>query len=573
MKNQIHATILGILTLVAPWAHSQSTAFTYQGRLTLGGAPVSGNWDITFKLYDDASAGSQVGGTLTNTAVAVNDGLFTTTLDFGTNFPGASRWLEVAARTNGSGPFATLNPRNAITPTPYAIYSANAGTAASANSVSAASITGTLPLAQLPPAVLTNNSGSVNLTGTFTGNGAGLTNVANIFRWQVVSGTNQQAQPNTGYVMANTNQMTITLPVSPSVGDSLRVFGMQNAGSWKIAQNAGQLVLGWSLNLHNQTGGAAWNAVASSADGSKLVAVVGNGQIYTSTDSGANWTAHETSRAWRSVASSADGSKLVAVVQGGQIYTSTDSGTNWTAHESNRNWGQVASSADGVKLVAVVEYGGIYTSTDSGTNWTERDSLRNWFRVASSADGSKLVAAVWYGQIYTSTDSGTNWTARESSRPWYSVASSADGSKLVAVTCGQQRYTSTDSGVTWTAGGSNDCWVAVASSADGSKLVAANGSEQKIYTSTDSGTNWTARGFNANQIASSADGSKLVAANLYLYTSTDSGLTWTTSQTTLPSTTPGTTGYVTGDPWSYIELVYIGNNQFLPVSWSGVSGY
>lgn len=45
------------------------------------------------------------------------------------------------------------------------------------------------------------------------------------------------------------------------------------------------------------------------------------GQIYTSTDSGANWTARETNRTWRAVASNSDGTKLVAVVIGGQIYT------------------------------------------------------------------------------------------------------------------------------------------------------------------------------------------------------------------------------------------------------------
>src|ERR1019366_7252946 len=68
-----------------------------------------------------------------------------------------------------------------------------------------------------------------------------------------------------------------------------------------------------------------WNSVASSADGTKLVAVDGApGQIYTSTYSGTNWTAGEINpdfdggntniyRAWRSVASSADGTKLVAV--------------------------------------------------------------------------------------------------------------------------------------------------------------------------------------------------------------------------------------------------------------------
>ena len=224
-----------------------------------------------------------------------------------------------------------------------------------------------------------------------------------------------------------------------------------------------------------------WNSVASSADGTKLIAAVGFGNLYVSTDSGTTWTACETNRLWLSVASSADGTKLVAA-GGTQIHVSTDSGTNWTAHESTRNWISVASSADGTKLVAAVGGGQLYVSTDSGTNWTARESNRGWHSVASSADGTKLVAAVYEGQLYVSTDSGATWTARESDRRWYSVASSADGTKLVAAVVGGQLYTSTDSGATWTACESNRDWWAVASSADGNKLIAAVSGGQ-LYTS------------------------------------------------------------------------------------------
>ncbi|MEK7674456.1 MAG: CHRD domain-containing protein, partial [Verrucomicrobiota bacterium] len=80
---------------------------------------------------------------------------------------------------------------------------------------------------------------------------------------------------------------------------------------------------------------------------------------------GAVWTARESDRGWTSVASSADGTKLVAgVYNGGQIYTSTDSGVTWTARASSGNWYSVASSADGTKLVAVDgSPGQIYTSS------------------------------------------------------------------------------------------------------------------------------------------------------------------------------------------------------------------
>jgi hypothetical protein len=63
--------------------------------------------------------------------------------------------------------------------------------------------------------------------------------------------------------------------------------------------------------------------VASSSDGTKLVAAGWGDYIYTSWDSGATWTEKGTRQDWSSVASSSDGTKLVAVVNGGYIYTSS----------------------------------------------------------------------------------------------------------------------------------------------------------------------------------------------------------------------------------------------------------
>ncbi|MEI6305034.1 MAG: hypothetical protein WCP09_03415, partial [Candidatus Taylorbacteria bacterium] len=250
-----------------------------------------------------------------------------------------------------------------------------------------------------------------------------------------------------------------------------------------------------------------------------------------------SWVARESVRAWKSVASSANGTKLVAVSSGGRIYVSIDSGVTWTARESSRSWYSITSSADGTKLAAVVYGGQIYTSTDSGVTWTARDFSRQWNRIASSADGTKLAAVVYDGQIYTSTDSGLTWTARDSRRLWQSITSSADGTRLVAV--GGFIYTSTDSGVTWTARESNRIWTSVASSADGTKLAAVVGNGQ-IYTSINSGLNWTARDSPRNwfSITSSADGTKLAAVvggsyTGQIYTSTDSGVTWNISSLAL----------------------------------------
>ena len=125
MKNKLIA-VLG-LTLLATLNHqlstlfAQSTAFTYQGRLDDGAGPATGSYDLTFALYDAASGPAQVAGTLTNTATLVSNGLFTVTLDFGNQFPGADRWLEIAVRTNGAALFTTLDPRQRITAAPYAV--------------------------------------------------------------------------------------------------------------------------------------------------------------------------------------------------------------------------------------------------------------------------------------------------------------------------------------------------------------------------------------------------------------------------------------------------------------------
>jgi len=126
---------------------AQTNAFTYQGRLSDTNGPVNGQYDFTFQLFDAASGGNQVSLTITNANVAVNNGLFSVLLEFGSGaFNGADRWLQVGVRTNGStGAFAALSPLQLLTPTPYSLYASNAAnavTAVTATSVNTNSITG-----------------------------------------------------------------------------------------------------------------------------------------------------------------------------------------------------------------------------------------------------------------------------------------------------------------------------------------------------------------------------------------------------------------------------------------------
>jgi len=103
------------------------TAFTYQGRLTDDGAPANGTYDLTFALYNDPTAGVQVGGTVTKDDVSVNDGLFTVTLDFGNVFDRTALYLEIGVRPGSdTGAYTTLAPRQPLTASPYASYALKA---------------------------------------------------------------------------------------------------------------------------------------------------------------------------------------------------------------------------------------------------------------------------------------------------------------------------------------------------------------------------------------------------------------------------------------------------------------
>lgn len=108
----------------------QTTAFTYQGSMQTSGNPANGNYDFEFKLFDLASAGSQQGSTLQRLNVAVTNGSFNVSLDFGAGtFPGADRYLDVAVRTAGGGAFTPLTPRQKVNSSPYSVKSLNSSSA------------------------------------------------------------------------------------------------------------------------------------------------------------------------------------------------------------------------------------------------------------------------------------------------------------------------------------------------------------------------------------------------------------------------------------------------------------
>ena len=103
--------------------------FTYQGQLRNAGALVNGPVDLRITLWDSDVAGGQVGPINNYQAVPITEGRFALGLNFGaTAFDGSNRWVQLEFRSPaGSGQYLTLNPRDKIMATPYAMFALNGG--------------------------------------------------------------------------------------------------------------------------------------------------------------------------------------------------------------------------------------------------------------------------------------------------------------------------------------------------------------------------------------------------------------------------------------------------------------
>jgi hypothetical protein len=134
MLNKLYksiALLFLLIVMLAGLARAQGTAFTYQGRLTDGSNPADGMYDMQLKIFDNPAVGfgTQVGPTITLSTVQVENGVFTVLLNFGAGvFTGPTRFLEIGVRPTGSpAPYTILDPRQAITTTPYALRASTAG--------------------------------------------------------------------------------------------------------------------------------------------------------------------------------------------------------------------------------------------------------------------------------------------------------------------------------------------------------------------------------------------------------------------------------------------------------------
>ena len=142
-------------------------------------------------------------------------------------------------------------------------------------------------------------------------------------------------------------------------------------GAVYISNNSG---VNWTAVNPSGVANTGYRAVTVSADGTTITVACNNARIYTSTDGGATWTSSrpapsDTALSWQAMAASADGTKLVLASIGYEyVFTSIDKGATWTPHNvaGDVRWYRGAvMSADGKKIAIVAENDFVWTS--SGT--------------------------------------------------------------------------------------------------------------------------------------------------------------------------------------------------------------
>ena len=351
-----------------------------------------------------------------------------------------------------------------------------------------------------------------------------------------------------------------------------------------------------------------WTALTFSADGTRVLAAGWDANnthrevVYASPDLGQTWSLSSSSQGFDSllqIASSSDGATLVATSGsvGGSVFTSTNSGVDWTASPISGNFGAdcVAISADGMQMVAIDSLA-VWASQDGGDTWVQTwDALQSTpfsfvslVSIAMSGDGTRLVGVDNSAQVYSSGDLGASWTTSWGpAEHLEAICGSRDGTRLVTAPFGGGIYISTNSGSGWvnvsepevlglltSAPAAN--WRAIACSDDGTNLVACESPTAardpgQIYVSHNRGADWTLTSAPLarwSALASSADGSKLVAVagdtfgwvNVTNYSgpiisSADFGQSWT--QTSAPLA-----------PWSSVACSTNGD-RLLAATWDG----
>lgn len=247
MSTKLFISIFAFVLFFTISTFAQTSAFVYQGKLNDGALAATGTYQFQFKLYDAASGGNQIGQAITDLPATVTGGIFAVNLDFGANsFDGAPRYLEIGVRLSGSAqPYTLLNPRQAITSTPYAVKSLKANEATTAITANDSLNLGNIPAAQYTQ----NNDARLSDARTPTA----------FSTYYVQNGTSQQANSNFNVsgegkanVLSATTQFNIGTNRILSNGGFQNLFVGADAGTNNAAGGTSNSFVGTFAGQNNQ---------------------------------------------------------------------------------------------------------------------------------------------------------------------------------------------------------------------------------------------------------------------------------------------------------------------------------
>jgi photosystem II stability/assembly factor-like uncharacterized protein len=289
---------------------------------------------------------------------------------------------------------------------------------------------------------------------------------------------------------------------------NLRISGLFAEDRTLIAFNDS----GFFLSANN---GASWSRVRTAANGmgdlfggdSILYSAVRFGVasgIYGSTDSGNTWTL--LTGGGPEIIASKDTRIIFSTDPrtSGEVYESTDNGANWKNISSGLTNRDITSFAltDSV-LLGGTEYGGVYRSTDNGASWHEANTglpAQCGLSVTSLAlSGGNLFAGTWGGGIFRSSNDGASWREINDGLGIKHVLSLAvRGTKIFAGTNLGGVFLSENEGEHWTAVNNGlpiDHTVLHSlplAFCDTVLFTAIKSLSGGIFRTTDNGANWTA---------------------------------------------------------------------------------
>ena len=133
------------------------------------------------------------------------------------------------------GAFTALLPRQQITPTPYAIFAKPPDHVS--GTLQVGQLSGVVSEAQLPSSVVMQNASGVNLSGTFSGNGSGLTNTVTTANYvSAVCTASQTLSAANGF--QNIPFDMVNSPWWTYFGGSSDTFTCQQAGTYLVQYDA-----------------------------------------------------------------------------------------------------------------------------------------------------------------------------------------------------------------------------------------------------------------------------------------------------------------------------------------------